>query len=528
MAKKNIKSAEPEQYTEDFYAKQNRRYVGTKETIGYVIFDMAQSFNINTYSERFITTIFKLDLELQTIANFINGIWDVVNDTFSGAIVDKTRTRWGKFKPYLIVLGIPGTIATCLYWLMPALFPTATNNSMAKFFFYLVLAILRETGGTFRGFAQTGMLATITPNPLERTRLITQAQFFSGFLGEKLPQQIMDVVLDLIGNQIVAKGSYEKAYRSVFMGMGVFTSLVSGIAALWFASITKERVMQSIETPSIKQGIKSIINNKPILLLTLSDTLSSFSLLSGSKKDYFIDVLNFATLGTIVGIPGSIVHPFSYALVPWFRKKMSTRALAILGKYSIDITYIPVFLFGCIGGMKKGLYKKVVPMGIAFALQETFYMFFYGLRCVIPNEMYNEAMDYCEWKNGYRTEAMTSAAKGLAQKLAGVLSGAVKTMFKKWIGYDINAYTSGSAQTDSTKFWLFAMCTVLPLITTTLGIIPLLFYDLSGKKRDKMYEELLARRALMTSEVTEGDADAINKVRDAQMAVGEKNKSNDK
>lgn len=518
---KNDTAAQPVQHDEGFYAKQNRRYVGTKETVGYVIFDMAQSFNINTYSERFITTIFKLDLGLQAIANLINSIWDVVNDTFSGALVDKTRTRWGKFKPYLIVLGIPGTLATCLYWLMPAIFPTAANDSMAKFFFYLILALLRETGGTFRGFAQTGMLATITPNPIERTRLITSAQFFSGFLGEKLPQQIMDIVLDLIGNQVIAKGNIDKAFRSVFMGMGVFTSLVSGLAALWFATITKERVMQSIETPSIKQGIKSILNNKPILLLTLSDTLSNFSLFSGNKKDYFIDVLNFATLGTIVGIPGAIVHPFSYTLVPWFRKRFSTRALAILGKYSIDLTYIPVFLFGCIGGKKNGLYKKVLPMGIALALQETFYMFFYGVRCVIPNEMYNEAMDYCEWKNGYRTEAMTSAAKGLAQKLASTISSFVKTLFKKWIGYDINAYTSGSAQTDDTKFWLFAMFTVLPLITTSLSIIPLLFYDLSGKKRDKMYEELLARRAMMASEVTTGDTDALDKVKAAQKAVSE-------
>ena len=525
MAKKNTSIDEPVQQSEDFYAKQNRRYVGTKETVGYVVFDMAQSFNINVYAERFITTIFKLDLKMQAVANLINSIWDIINDTFSGAVVDKTRTRWGKFKPYLIVLGIPGTLATCLYWLMPVIFPDASATSLAKFFFYLVLAILRETGGTFRGFAQTGMLATITPNPLERTRLITSAQFLSGFLGEKLPQQLMDIVLDLIGNQLVAKGAMEKAYRGVFMGMGVFTSLVSGIAALWFATITKERVMQSIETPSIREGIKSIVNNKPILLLTLSDTLSSFSLLSGSKKDYFIDVLNFATLGTIVGIPGAIVHPFSYALVPWFRKKLSTRALAILGKYSIDITYIPVFLFGCIGGKKNGLYKRVLPMGIAFALQETFYMFFYGLRTVIPSEMYNEAMDYCEWKNGYRTEAMTSAAKGLAQKLASTLSGFVKTLFKQWIGYDINAYASGSAQTDDTKFWLFAMCTVLPIITTTLGIVPLLFYDLSGKKRDKMYEELLARRALMASEVTEGDAEAIDKVKAAQKAVAEENKA---
>ncbi len=522
MAKKE--AAEVVQRDEGFYAKQNRRYVGTKETVGYVIFDMAQSFNINSYSGRFITSIFKMDLELQAVANLINSIWDIINDTFSGAVVDKTRTRWGKFKPYLIVLGIPATICTCLYWLMPAIFPNAANDSMAKFFFYLVLALLRETGGTFRGFAQTGMLATITPNPIERTRLITQANFFSGFLGEKLPQQIMDVLVDLIGNEIIAKGAMEKAYRNVFMGMGVFTSLVSGIAALWFASITKERVMQSIETPSIKQGIKSIVNNKPLLLITLSETLGKFSLFSGSKQDYFIDVLNFSTLGTIVGIPGAIVHPFSYALVPWFRKRLSTKACCLLGKYSIDITYIPVFLFGCIGGKKNGLYKKVVPMGIALAIQETVYMFFYGLRSVIPNEMYNEAMDYCEWKNGYRTEAITSAAKGMAEKLASTLSNFVQTLFKKAIGYDINSYTRGTAQTDDTKFWLFAMFTVMPMVTTFLSIIPILFYDLSGKKRDKMYEELLARRALMASEATSGDIDALEKVKAQQRAIADEDK----
>ncbi len=528
MAKKEKKLREnADTRDEGFYAKQNRRYVGSKETVGYVIFDMAQSFNIDGYAGRFITSIFKMDLDLQAVANLINSIWDIVNDTFSGAIVDKTRTRWGKFKPYLVVLGIPATICTCLYWLMPAIFPHSASNSMAKFFFYLILAILRETGGTFRGFARTGMLATITPNPLERTRLITQANFFSGFLGEKLPSQIMDLLVDLIGNEIIAKGAMEKAYRNVFMGMGVFTSIVSGGAALWFATLAKERVMQSVETPSIKQGIKSIVNNKPLLLITLSETLGRFSLFSGSKQDYFIDVLNFSTLGTIVGIPGAIVHPFSYALVPWFRKRLSTKACCILGKYSIDITYIPVFLFGCIGGKKNGLYKKVIPMGIALMLQETFYMFFYGLRSVIPNEMYNEAMDYCEWKNGYRTEAITSAAKGMAEKLANTLSGFVQTMFKKAIGYDINSYIQGTAQTDDTKFWLFAMFTVMPMITTCLSIIPILFYDLSGQKRDKMYEELLARRALMTSEANSGDADALEKVKVQQREISQSNKTID-
>ena len=198
--------------------------------------------------------------------------------------------------------------------------------------------------------------------------------------------------------------------------MGIFTAVVAGAGAMWFFFICKERVMQSVERPSIKAGIKSIINNKPILLMTLSKMLSGFSV-GGSKSDYLIDVLNFASLNIITGIPGSIINPISYAIVPWFRRHFSSRFLYIMGTYVGDILLVPVFLVGCIGGKKHGLYKKVVPMAIALTLWETLFMIFYGVRKVIPTEMYNEAMDYCEWKNGYRTEGMTSVAQGLAQKL---------------------------------------------------------------------------------------------------------------
>ena len=69
------------------------------------------------------------------------------------------------------------------------------------------------------------------------------------------------------------------------------------------------------------------------------------------------------------------------------------------------------------------------------------------------------------------------------------------------------------------------MFTVMPMITTSLSIIPLLFYDLSGKKRDKMYEELLARRAMMASEVTTGDSDSLDKVKAQQKAISESGKT---
>ena len=121
MAKENKTNLQETEFTEEQlnYVYENRRYVDRKETIGFIMWDAAQSFNINLYSGRFITNVVGVDLGLQAILGVINGVWDVVNDIFFGTIVDKTRTRWGKFRPYLLALAIPGFILTCLFWLKP-------------------------------------------------------------------------------------------------------------------------------------------------------------------------------------------------------------------------------------------------------------------------------------------------------------------------------------------------------------------------------------------------------------------------
>ncbi len=501
------------QYRE--YVYENRRYVGIKETIWYVVYDMCQSFNIDSFSERYVTSILQIDLDFQTIINFVNGIWDVINDIFTAAVVEKTRTRWGKFKPYLVALGIPGTLGTCFYWLMPIFFKGKGARDISKFITYFLLTIVREGAGTFRAIAKTGMLATITPHPVDRTRLITLAEFFSGMLGEKLPQQILTVILDLIGNKVI-----NLSYTSTFMFMGNFTTIISGVASLVFCVMTRERVLQSIETPSVMQGIKSVINNKPILLLTLSETLSNFGV-SGSMNDYYIDVLNFGTMTLVAGIPGAIINPFSYYLVPWFRRKFSTRFLYIVSKYIQNFTDIGVYFAGMIGGKHNGLYKRILPMFFILAIREAIFMVFYGVRRVIPSEMYNEAMDYCEWKNGYRTEAMTSVAKGLTSKLANVLKGTISLQVKKLIGYDLTSYTRGTAQTDNTKHGLFAMATVISSATSLLGIIPILFYDLSGEKRERMYAELLKRREEASKLTEGGDKAAIEELAKKQLSIAE-------
>ncbi|MCL2513267.1 MAG: MFS transporter [Oscillospiraceae bacterium] len=505
------------------YVYENRRYVGRRETVGYVIWDMAQSYNINNYGGRFITSILQVDMTYQQIINFFSTIWDIINDIFTAAIIEKTRTRWGKFKPYLVVLMGPGTLGNCIFWLLPFFFIGSDPKSLSKAAAFFALGFLRDFEGTFRGISRGGLLATITPHPVDRTRLITQANFWSGFLGEKLPEQLMTVFIDLIDNRVwkAKDGNISGLFTRLFSGMGIATAIVSGTASFWFCFITRERVMQSIQAPTIRQSIKSITNNRPILLLTLSKIINSLSI-GGAKEDYFIDVLHFASMTMVAGIPGAFMHPIGYALIPWFRKRWSTMFLYI-GNYLVStMSILPVFLVGAIGGAKNGLYKRKIPMLIAYALQEMLFMLLYGLGEVIENDIQNEAMDYCEWRNGYRTEAMTSVARGLAIKLGGILTGTINLQIKKWARYDQTTYVRGLEQSDKTKFYLFAACTVMPLIAQAASITPMFFYNLKEKERENMYAELLDRRQKAANTVTGGDLEAIERLAKEQMEIGDR------
>ncbi|MBQ8015150.1 MAG: MFS transporter, partial [Clostridia bacterium] len=103
---------------------KDRRYVGSKETFAYILDDIAQSFNIGKYDDVFKTNILKIDLGLQSITNGVIGVWDIINDLFLAAIVDRTRTRWGKFKPWLVVYAVPGVLLSVIFWALPLFYGT--------------------------------------------------------------------------------------------------------------------------------------------------------------------------------------------------------------------------------------------------------------------------------------------------------------------------------------------------------------------------------------------------------------------
>ena len=467
--------------TDSAVVLKNRRYVGKRETLAYVLNDAAASMNIDDFKERYIYDVVKIDFSLLALQSSISTVWDAINDTFIGVIVEKTRTRWGKFKPYVLLGEIPLSLLGMWYWLIPFIFPNTSGDYLPKFIFFFAMSLITETATTFTAVAKTGFLSTITPEPIERSRLIALANLAS-HVCEDLPKQIFGIFYDLVINKVV-----KVELPKLFAVFGLGCSALSVIFVLYYYMHGKERVRQTISKPTVKQSLKSVINNKPMLICLISNFLAGFSI-GKSRTNFYVDVIGSITWKTIVGIPAFPVKFISYSFVEPLRKRFSTKALWIFEDAWTDMLWLTVF---GIGSINKNFMRKGVILPL-MGLEEIFEMCVYGLRRVIPAEISNESMDYCEWKNGYRSEAMTGVTMSTISKIQQAVMSFVTNMVMDKIGY-VQGKEVGT-QTDMTKWWIFALGTGIPIISSSLGIIPKFFYPLSGKVRNQMYKDLFERR----------------------------------
>lgn len=492
--------------TDNSVLLKNRRFVGTKETVAYVLEDAAASLNINDFKDRYIYDVVKIDFSYLAIFNIVAPIWDTINDTFIGIIVEKTRTRWGKFRPYLLLGQVPLTILGMWYWLIPFMFPDTAGDYLPKFIFYFAMSIITETATTFTAVSRAGFGSTITPEPLDRSRLIATANLMSHIF-EDLPKQAFGIIYDLVINDKI-----NIQLPKLFTAFGIGFAVLGAVFCIFFFLTTRERVVQTIKKPSVIQGLKAILSNKPMFIQVLSSFLSGFSI-GQSRTNFYIDVIGSVTWKTIVGIPAFPVKFISYGFVEPLRRRFSTKALWILEDAWTDMLWMIVF---GIGSINKNFMRKPVILPL-MGIEEIFEMCVYGLRRVIPAEISNESMDYCEWKNGYRAEAMIGVAQSTITKLQSAIMGMVNSIVMKKIGY-VQGLKVGT-QTDTTKWWIFALGTGIPIITSSLGIIPKFFYPLSADKRNRMYSELTERRSKVACKMQTATAEEMEEIAESQFIV---------
>ena len=480
-----------------------RRYVGTAETYGYVFFDMATKIPINPNAE-WTDRILNIDKGVQAALRPIGLIWDLVDDLFVAAWVEKTRTRFGKFRPYLILYPLYGIPVALLVYLLPYFFWGTDNTFLPKIASWFAMGLFNELTGTIAGIARTGLMVNLTPNPDERLSMITKAKFLDMF-GSDFPKQLFDIVRDVISrNKVKTAIEVNMSMRSMFLWFGLVTTIIAGLFSLYFVLVCRERVFGAEalreKPPTIKESFTALRKNRPLLMLTLADVLNGFTLKS-QKDTYIKSVLNFANFGVISGIPGSPVSYASFAYIGWLRQRFSTKTLWLIGDYINFPMNLLIYFFGMLkvkNPAKRAegvtyMFMDLWPMLIAYGIQNTIDMTIYGTRKVIPNEIRNECIDYGEWKSGVRSEAMTGVLRQLPPKVTGAIGGSMTDFVVKLLGFQTGE--NYLYQTEKTKIGIFVMATLVPELMSLVTLIPKLMYNINQKDREQMYVELHERRA---------------------------------
>ncbi len=483
----------------------DRRVISRKETIGYILFDAFRGFNIDGHKDLFVDSVLKIDFNFQSINNVIGGIWDFIDDFIVSFAVEKTRTRWGKFIPYIFMGGIPFALIAAVYWILPLIMPQSMVNDKSniyKFIFYVVLNMIIEMVGNFRDVGIGGYISTITPYPSDRRRLVSLAGYVSIILS-RLPDLVIEFTLDIIKNGLSKSVvNPEASIGKALMIMGPATTLVAGIVITWYTTIAKERVHQKIETPKIKDSLKIVFTNKPVLMYMISNALGSFG--TGlSTNDYYRQVLNMTTYETFAGIPSFFFQPTTFAKYNKLAERFSTKQIYMISQVFAKTFYIPLFFYGiCFKTKKKAepyFFQSRLAMFPVTAVWECIYATFWGAKSISGTEMSNECNDYIEWKCGYRNEATLSAASAFLCKIPARINGILQPLYKKWIDYDQEAYLHilpgrQSGQPLKAQKWIFAMATIIPAFLVLSSMIPMFWYNVDKNTRDKMYRELNERR----------------------------------
>lgn len=489
------------------YTDVDRRVVSRKETIGYILFTSFRDFNINGHKDIFAETILKISLNLQSVYNAFAGIWDIVDDIIIGGVVEKTRTRWGKFIPYMAMSGIPLAVMAVIYWLLPYIFGQEHCNDlnyMPKFLIWAALELMNEVVENFRNVAVGGYMSTITPYPTDRRRLISISSY-SAVILSRLPDLVIEFSMDFITNGLIKSvKSSEEALKKAFSILGPVTMVVSAVVITWYCSIARERVHQKIETPKIIESLKVVFTNKPLLAKMISNAFGSFGT-GVSTNDYYRYVLYMTTFETIAGIPSVFFQPFGFAKYNALASRFSTKSLYMVSQVAAKTFYIPLWFYGRFLKTRSGKYffQSRVAMLPVTAVWECIYATFWGVKSISGNEIDNECNDYIEWVYGQRNEATLSVASTIICKIPSRLNGILQPQFKKWIGYDQTAYAEAREQTFRAQKWLFAFATIITAFTVLGSMIPMFWYNIDKDTRDRMYQELNERRVKIAEKINE-------------------------
>ena len=457
--------------------------VKLREKIAYGFGDAASSIFwklFTMYLLFFYTDVVGLNALAVGTMIFITRLWDSFLDPVIGIMADRTKTKWGKFRPYLLWMALPFGIAGVLTFTTPSL-----NDSGKLIYAYLSYSVMMVIYSLIN-VPYASLLGVMTSDTKIRTELSSYRMIFA-FIGSILVLLLVEPLVDFFSKRDGDNINLQFGWQMAITVFSVITVILFLLCFKW----TRERVKPIKEkSNSIKSDIVDLLKNGPwwILLGAGIMTLMFNSIRDGVAIYYFkycvIDapIFHFAridtnlTLITIYLVLGQIANILGIIMVTPISAKIGKKHTYLLAMSLASLLSILFFFLG---------YSNISLI----LLMQILISICAGMVTPLLWSMYADTADYSEWKTGRRATGLVFSASSMSQKLGGALGVSIVGWLLAFF-----SYASGMVQSADTQFGIKLMISLLPAFAAFLSVIFIAFYPLSKKKLENISNELDVRR----------------------------------
>jgi len=399
----------------------------------------------------------------------VTKVVDAVSDPVMGLIADRTTTKWGKFRPYLLWGAIPYGV------LGYAMFANPDLSDMGKLIYAYVTYTLMMLAYTAINVPYSALMGVISSSSVERTK-VASYRFICAFAAAWLIGTFVTPLKNILGGGNEALGFQ--------LTMVIFAVLSVALFWITFAT-TKERVIPIEKKSNIRRDLRAVLGNGPWIALFIAAifTLMNIAVRNGSLMYYFKYYVGddgaqiflifdktavFLSLGLMTMMLGITL---TKTLCDYFEKRSLLIVLTILNALSMAAFYVTppdqywlMVAINCIG------------------------TFVIGPTPALVWAMYADTADYGEWKTGRRTTALVFSSLQFAQKLGLAVGAGLTGVILGWFGFVAN-----ELQSDASLAGIRFIFSVIPAVLALLGTVSIFFYKINSKTVRQIEQDLVAR-----------------------------------
>jgi melibiose permease len=432
-----------------------------------------------SYLSYYLSSVLGLEAGFLLLITPIARIWDGINDPMMGTIVDNTKTKMGKYRPWILIGAICNAVVLFL------LFTSFGMSGLPLYIYIGVMYILWGMTNTMADIPYWSMVPSFTSEEKERNLVATVARSFSG-IGQGIISILTPIICPLLSSGMTDAKGYSATGFSRWAG-------ICGIALVFFALIcilvTKEKnvVYGEKKKFSLKQIFDVIKSNDQLVVFIVFAMLSNagWYLTSSTAVYYFTDSLGdsklqslFQTIGTVGSVLGLLVVP---VLSKWFTKRTTytiSLCTAVTG-YALMLITGPI------------LKLNVVVMDICYILASV------GVSSMFVSQtiFLADIVDYGEYKNGTRNESITFSMKGFLQKMAYTIQTIVLFGGLGLMNYN-EQITTVKVVNETTKTGIGFICFGVPMLFFLASLIVFRKkFKVYGDLADKVHDYIIEKRA---------------------------------